>query len=169
MEPWRRLNEASPHDARALLHACCGSTRWVERMLARRPFDSREALLAAARATWFALSPDDWREAFGQHPPIGQPSRFASTRHLSAREQSGAATASAGVRAALAEGNREYERKFGFIFIVCATGKTAEEMLSLLEARLRNDLEAEIRTAAEEQAKITALRLSVDDDSCGAA
>jgi 2-oxo-4-hydroxy-4-carboxy-5-ureidoimidazoline decarboxylase len=159
MEPWRRLNDASADEARPMLHACCGSARWVDRMVASRPFDSREALLAAAREVWFALSPDDWREAFSHHPRIGEHSPVASTRHLSEREQWGVTKASAGVRVELAELNREYQRKFGYIFIVCATGKTAEDMLLLLKARLQNDAETEIHIAAEEQAKITELRL----------
>ena len=160
MEPWRRLNDASADEARALLHACCGSASWAERMLARRPFASLDALLATARETWFALSPADWLEAFNAHPRIGERSAFVSTRHLSEREQSGAAAAAADVRAELAHLNREYELKFGYIFIVCATGKSAEEMVSLLRERLRNDAATEMPIAAGEQAKITALRLA---------
>ena len=132
-------------------------------MMARRPFRSRDALLAAAREEWFALSEGDWREAFAHHPAIGGRdalrARFAATRHLSGKEQAGADAASDEILNALAEGNREYFDKFGYIFIVCATGLTAGEMLERLRARLRNDPEAEIRVAAEEHALITELRL----------
>lgn len=163
MERWLRIDLGGPHQARAALAASCGSARWVDRMVARRPFRSRDALLSAAREEWWALSPDDWREAFSHHPKIGDRAslraRFPSTHQLSAEEQAGVTGASEHVVAALAEGNRAYEEKFGYIFIVCATGKRADEMLELLRARLDNDPQTEIRIAAEEQAKITALRL----------
>ena len=163
MEPWRRFDSAPAPEARVLLEACCGSARWVDAMLARRPFGSREALVTAARDIWFALEPSDWREAFSHHPRIGDltalRSRFETTRHLAAREQSGVSTASDEVLAALAEGNRRYEDTFGYTFIVCATGRSAEEMLALLTARLGNDPDTELRIAASEQAKITEIRL----------
>jgi 2-oxo-4-hydroxy-4-carboxy-5-ureidoimidazoline decarboxylase len=159
----QRIDAASAADARALLMQCCGATAWVERMLQRRPFVSDEQLLAAAREVWFALTPDDWREAFRHHPTIGDRAalraRFPATAELSAREQQGIAGASDATLEALAEANREYEEKFGFIFIVCATGKSADEMLALLRARLANDVASELVIAAGEQAKITALRL----------
>lgn len=139
-------------------------------MLARRPFGSRDGLLATAREEWFALSPADWREAFAHHPKIGDREalrrRFAATRHLSATEQSGVNTASVDVLSALAEGNRAYEERFGYIFIVCATGRSAEEMLAMLRTRLDNDFDTEIRIAAQEQAQITELRLSQLDSTC---
>ena len=132
-------------------------------MLARRPFGSQAALLAAAREEWFALSERDWLEAFSHHPKIGDraslAARFPATHDLSAREQSGVASASARVIDELADANQTYLERFGFIFIVCATGKSAAEMLALLRARLPNDRATELRNAAEEQAKITALRL----------
>ena len=163
MEPSRLLNDAADDDARQKLRTCCGSTAWVERMLRRRPFRSHADLIAAAREEWFALSPPDWREAFAHHPRIGDVDalrrRFAGTRYLSEREQLGVAGAADDVLVALAEGNRLYEGKFGYIFIVCATGKTASEMLVLLRRRLTNDAETEIRIAAEEQASITEIRL----------
>ena len=163
MEPWHQLDAAAPEDARALLLRCCGSRAWVSRMVARRPFGSRAAMLAAARQEWFELTPADWLEAFSHHPRIGEREsplrRFAPTADLSEREQSGIGGAPPQVLSALAEGNAAYERKFGFIFIVCATGKTAEEMLGLLEARLPHSRDVELRLAAEEQAKITELRL----------
>jgi 2-oxo-4-hydroxy-4-carboxy-5-ureidoimidazoline decarboxylase len=150
---------------------------WVDRMMQRRPFGSTEALLAAARDEWFALNEDDWREAFRHHPKIGDRAALRArsgvpatqtlrggvalpdTAHLSSTEQSGVAGASDDILDALAHGNREYEEKFGFIFIVCATGKSAAEMLGLLRGRLPNPPDREIRIAASEQAKITELRL----------
>ena len=147
-----------------LLQACCGSERWVERMMARRPFGSSDAAMAAAREAWFGLQPDDWIEAFGKHPRIGDRDalrrRFAATRTLSEREQAGVSGASEEVLAALFEGNRAYEARFGYIFLVCATGKSAAEILALLEARLLNDPAAEILIAAEEHARICDLRLT---------
>jgi 2-oxo-4-hydroxy-4-carboxy-5-ureidoimidazoline decarboxylase len=163
MEPWRQLDLASLEEARRMLRSWCGSTRWVEAMLQRRPFRSQDALARAARDVWFALHEDDWREAFSHHPMIGDRDalrrRFPATHHLSEREQSGVSGASDDVLDALAEGNQQYADKFGYIFIVCATGKSADEMLALLRERLRNDPATEIRLAAEEQAKITDLRL----------
>jgi 2-oxo-4-hydroxy-4-carboxy-5-ureidoimidazoline decarboxylase len=157
------LNRAPADEARQWLATCCGSTEWVERMLRRRPFGSDDQLLALARAEWFALTPDDWREAFRHHPKIGDReslrARFPSTAALSESEQRGVTGASDMTLDALAEGNREYEDKFGYIFIVCATGKHADEMLGLLRERLGNDPQAELLTAAGEQAKITELRL----------
>ena len=163
MERWRRIDAATADEARALLRVCCGSERWVERMTARRPFESPDAVLSAAREEWFSLTPDDWREAFTHHPRIGDRdglrAKFASTRDLSEREQAGVTGAAEDVLGALLEGNRDYEARFEFIFIVCASGKSAEEMLALLNARLTNDPAAEIRIAAEEHAKICELRL----------
>jgi 2-oxo-4-hydroxy-4-carboxy-5-ureidoimidazoline decarboxylase len=160
---WRILDFAAAAEARALLATSCGSARWVERMMKRRPFGSREALLDAARVEWWALGPDDWREAFAHHPKIGDRealrTRFAATRALSEKEQAGVAGASEAVLAELEQQNRAYEAKFGYIFIVCATGKSAEEMLALLRERLRNEPDREIRIAADEQARITAIRL----------
>jgi 2-oxo-4-hydroxy-4-carboxy-5-ureidoimidazoline decarboxylase len=163
MEPSRRIDDASPDRARAFLQACCGSTRWVERMLAVRPFGTTDILLSAARREWFALTPEDWKQAFTCHPKIGDRealrARFPATHRLSEREQAGMSAASDQTIEALLEGNAAYERRFGYIFIVCATGKSAGEMIDLLTARLQNDPGTEVRIAAEEQAKITELRL----------
>jgi len=169
------LDAATDAEARAMLTRACGSSRWVDRMMARRPFGSDARLLRTARIEWFGLTEVDWLEAFSQHPRIGDralaapklPSeggalaaRFPATHDLSAQEQAGVGGAHDDVLRALAEANQAYLDRFGFIFIVCATGKTAEEMLALLRARLPNDRAAELRFAAEEQARITALRLS---------
>jgi 2-oxo-4-hydroxy-4-carboxy-5-ureidoimidazoline decarboxylase len=163
MDTWQSIDGAAPEEARRLLARACGSSRWVERMLGCRPFGSREALLSAARAEWDALDERDWREAFTHHPKIGDREalreRFPATHTLSANEQAGVDDASDAVLYALAEGNRAYERKFGYIFIVCASGLSAAEMLARLNARLGKAPEHEIRIAAAEQAKITALRL----------
>lgn len=132
-------------------------------MLARRPFGSIDALLEAAREVWFGLGEGDWLEAFAHHPRIGDReglrARFPETSHLSEKEQSGAAGASGDVLDALARANDEYLTTFGWIFIVCAHGRSAAEMLELLRARLPNDPETELGIAAAEQARITELRL----------
>lgn len=163
MDASQRIDRAPADEARAFLFTCCGSARWVERMMQHRPFGSDAQLLAVARREWLALTPDDWQEAFRHHPKIGDRealrARFPATAELSAREQDGVAGASDATLDALAAGNRAYEDKFGFIFIVCAAGKGADEMLALLRERLAHDRHTEWRTAADEQAKITALRL----------
>jgi len=162
-ESLARLNSLPFDEARAELLKCCGSARWAERVAARRPYASAEELEETADRVWLELSADDWLEAFRAHPKIGERKAAAEVsaeaRGWSEREQAGASGASDATRAALAEGNRVYEERFGFIFIVCATGKTAGEMLSILEARAGHDRETELRVAAEEQRKITRLRL----------
>jgi 2-oxo-4-hydroxy-4-carboxy-5-ureidoimidazoline decarboxylase len=158
------LDAATDDAARAMLTRACGSSRWVDRMMARRPFGRDVKMLTAARVEWFALSEPDWLEAFSHHPSIGDRAaleeRFPQTHDLSSKEQSGIGIAGADVLTALAQANTDYFNRFGFIFIVCATGKSAPEMLALLLSRLANDRPTELRIAAEEQAKITALRLS---------
>ncbi len=132
-------------------------------MMQRRPFGSLESLIAASKDVWFSLTPADWQEAFADHPRIGDrealKKKFAETRHLASREQAGVDDAGDDVLDALAAGNQRYEKKYGYIFIVCATGLRAEEMLARLEARLDNEPSTELRIAAGEQAKITELRL----------
>ena len=163
MERWQRIDTAPEPEARDLLRTCCGATRWIERMLARRPFHSRDDVLSAARDEWSALSPEEWIDAFNHHPRIGDAaalrSRFAASRDLSEREQAGVTGAPEEVLDALVAANREYEARFGYLFIVCATGKSAQEMLDILRGRLRNSPAVEINVAAEEHAKICALRL----------
>jgi 2-oxo-4-hydroxy-4-carboxy-5-ureidoimidazoline decarboxylase len=157
------LDSGTEDDARAILSRACGSTRWVDRMLARRPFKTDAKLLFVARNEWFGLTEKDWLEAFAHHPKIGDraalAARFPATHDLSSKEQAGVGAAGEDVLTALADANDAYFERFGFIFIVCATGKSAEEMLALLQARLGNERAAELRIAAEEQAKITELRL----------
>jgi 2-oxo-4-hydroxy-4-carboxy-5-ureidoimidazoline decarboxylase len=163
-EPHLLLNQARASDAAAALRRCCGSERWVQALLAARPYASSPELYALAEQVWRSLSTDDYLEAFSQHPQIGENlsalrQRFATTASLSAREQAGVAEADEAVLLALREGNRAYRERFGFIFIVCASGKSAQEMLALLEARIENDRGTELALAAAEQAKITRLRL----------
>lgn len=158
-----QLNALPEGEARDAFARCCGASRWVERMVARRPFVGVRSLLGIAFGFWMGLGPDDWREAFTHHPRIGDleslKRRFASTADLATREQSAVAAASRVVLEALAEGNRAYEERFGYIFIVFASGRSAEEMLALLKDRLGNDPEDELKIAAKEQWKIMRLRL----------
>lgn len=163
MEKWREIDAATPDAANEMLRRACGSAKWVDRMMTLRPFGSDDALKHAARAEWFTLDEEDWLEAFAHHPKIGDraslDARFPGTHDLSAHEQSGVGGASEDVLDALAKANETYLDRFGFIFIVCATGKSAEQMLDVLRDRLSNDRATELRIAADEQAKITALRL----------
>ncbi|WP_133273954.1 2-oxo-4-hydroxy-4-carboxy-5-ureidoimidazoline decarboxylase [Hymenobacter radiodurans] len=145
------------------LRKCCGSTAWVEAMTHIFPVPDKGTLLRKADSIWYGLSEPDWREAFTHHPKIGDinslKEKFASTSAWAAGEQAAVQHSSQAVLEALAEGNTRYEEKFGYIFIVCATGKSAEEMLALLQARLPNEPDEEIKIAMGEQAKITHIRL----------
>jgi len=158
-----RLNTLTPEEAADELLKCCGSTRWSGRVSALRPFRDVPELLATADRVWCELSREDWLEAFRSHPKIGEKKASQNVsgdaQRWSEREQATARAAAPETLAALAAANRVYEDKFGYIFIVCATGKTAGEMLTLLEARLDNDPDSELRIAAEEQRRITQLRL----------
>ncbi|MEI6947212.1 2-oxo-4-hydroxy-4-carboxy-5-ureidoimidazoline decarboxylase [Paraflavisolibacter sp. H34] len=157
------LNNLSPGERIKALSACCGATAWQEKVNAAFPLADEEDLFREAEKAWASCSPQDWKEAFAHHPKIGDlaslKKKFASTAQWAAGEQAGVQHTSPAVLEALAAGNRAYEEKFGYIFIVCATGKTAEEMLHLLQARLPNDPETEIAIAAGEQNKITLIRL----------
>ena len=152
----------------AALKNCCGSASWVNRMLPFIPADDMIELLEDAEDQWWQCNEEDWKEAFSHHPKIGDveslTKKFASpappvTIGWASAEQSGVQVASKESIEALAEGNRLYEEKFGYIFIVCATGKSAEEMLGMLQSRLANNPEEEIQIAADEQNKITKLRI----------
>ncbi len=148
---------------RELLEKCCGSEEWIDKMIAAPPAEDLFTLLKTAEEKWNECSERDWLEAFEHHPKIGDVSslkkKFAHTAALASNEQSGVNTASEKNLQELVKGNDEYEKKFGYIFIVCATGKSAEEMLAILKSRLLNNPEDEIKIAAEEQNKITKLRL----------
>jgi len=158
-----QLNSFSREEATAALLRACGSRRWAEAVLTRRPFADAAQLFAAAESAADSLTREDWLEAFSHHPRIGDTTaaapKFAATRDLSTREQSGMSGATDDVRRAFVEGNREYEARFGHVFLICATGKSADEMLASLRARLANGARTELRNAAAEQRKITRLRL----------
>lgn len=158
-----RLNGVSREEAERLLLGCCGSTNWARRMVERRPFQGMSQLQETADRIWWELGREDWLEAFSRHPKIGEKAAAhpasAQTRRWSEEEQAGTKAARQDVLATLAEVNRVYEARFGHIFIVCATGKSSEEMLALLQDRLQNDPDTELRVAAEEQRRITRLRL----------
>jgi 2-oxo-4-hydroxy-4-carboxy-5-ureidoimidazoline decarboxylase len=149
--------------ARAAFGRCCGAPAWVDAMVARRPFQDRDQLMRAADEAWWALSRAARLEAFAHHPRIGDGralrERFASTAAWAAGEQAGAAGAPAEILDRLVAANQLYERRFGYIFVVCATGKSAEEMLAALEGRLGNEPGPEFEIACAEQAQITRLRL----------
>lgn len=149
------LNQAPRELAMSELLRCCGSPRWAERMTAMRPFRDREELMQAGDSVSDELTDEDWLAAFAAHPRIGEKSESA----WSQREQAAALNAEAAVKEKLARANAEYEQKFGFIFIVFASGKTPIEILNLLESRMRNDRRTEIANAAAEQRKITKSRL----------
>ncbi len=149
------INALTPDTARDAFTRCCGSRRWVAGMLARRPFASADELFAAADSIWAALERADYLEAFSHHPAIGA----SGARGFSAREQAQVAQAPAATLQELETLNRRYRERFGFVFLVCASGKSADEMLALLRARIDNPADVELRIAAGEQGKITRLRL----------
>jgi len=157
-----RVNELSPEEARAELLRCCAVERWARRVVDGRPYDSVEELRQAADEAWRDLGEDDWRQAIDHHPRIGEGpdgNRFHGTREWSREEQSGLATASEETRDRLAIAQQAYEEKFGYIFLICATGKSGDEIAIALEARLGNSPDTELAVAAEELRKITILRL----------
>jgi len=157
------LNSLPAEDAVNELLQCCGSRRWAEEVTNSRPFAQLETLLARAKDVWWSLQADDWLEAFRSHPKIGERKAAdavsAQSQSWSGQEQSGVSSASAEISYSLAALNRSYELMFGFIFIICATGKSPAEMLSALRERLKNDATVELSIAATEQSKITELRL----------
>jgi OHCU decarboxylase len=161
--PIGKLNRLTAEEARAALLACCGSTRWASEVAALRPFWDVGQLLNIGGRVWRELPREDWLEAFRAHPKIGESKAEKETGAEAERwaegEQARAREASDETLGALSEANREYEERFGFIFIVCAAGRSAEEMLALLRGRIDNDPEAELRVAATEQWRITELRL----------
>lgn len=169
-----RWNRLSAEEAAKEILPCCGSKTWAQRMVLRRPLANEAALLAASDEIWFGLAAEDWMEAFRSHPRIGekvgekigekqaalspgQPAPIQSA--WSAQEQQSVAAAGEEIKTALAEANRKYEHQFGHIFIVCATGKSGSEILEILRRRLKNDRNAELREAAEQQRQITHIRL----------
>lgn len=166
-DPWdaiaSRLDALPDAEAQAALARCFGARRWVEAMLRARPFHDGARLDRAIDRAFDALVADDWLEAFAAHPRIGEKKeRLAAFAHAedSEREQAGVRGAHVATLAALSDGNRRYEEKFGHVFLVCATGKSADQMLAILRSRLANGPEAELAIAAGEQKKITRLRLA---------
>lgn len=151
------LNHLDVPRADAEFKRCCGSTRWAAAMTAARPFPSLDAMRDGAARIWASLHPTDWLEAFAAHPKIGEQRPVSA---WSTAEQAGMASAGDDARVRLAALNAAYETRFGYIFIVCATGRTPDEMIALLDARLTNDPAAELPIAAAEQGRITALRLA---------
>ncbi len=163
MADMAHLNEISFAEAQAAFMRCCGSQRWAEMMAGLRPFTTFADLFVAADAAFATITREDWLEAFTAHPRIGDldalRKKFATTAAWCASEQSGVVGAGDDVLHALAEGNRRYEERFGYLFIVCAAGKGAAEMLEILRNRLENAPADELLIAAAEQVKITHLRL----------
>lgn len=158
------LNNIYITETGKLLAKCCGSSKWLQLLLASLPFDNTTQLIAKAESIWYhSCTETDWLEAFTHHPKIGDLKslieKFAPTQHLAGNEQAGVNTATQTIIESLATTNANYEAKFGFIFIVCATGKSAEEMLRLLIDRLNNSYAEELAIAMGEQHKITILRL----------
>ena len=147
---------------KALLRQCCGSTAWVDKMLTIPPAEDLIDLFEDAEEKWYECNEDDWKEAFKHHPKIGDidslRKKFSSDQFAGA-EQSSVTQASEKILESLTTANQEYEEKFGYIFIVCASGKSADEMLEILNSRLKNEPEQEIKIAMDEQSKITRLRL----------
>jgi OHCU decarboxylase len=168
-----RLNSLPPNQAELELRKCCGSKAWATQVTAARPFSSLDELRETADRVWQALKPSDWLQAFHSHPKIGEQKAAQATAPeasaWSEQEQAGTHTAAEETKEELARGNREYEQKFGFIFIICATGKNSEEMLASLQERLKNDRQAELHNAAAEQGRITKLRLGklINDPESG--
>lgn len=158
------FNAMTDGDARSLLKRACGATNWAHEVVRMRPFEDVDGLVACAHAVWSQTPRSDILEAFEHHPRIGANvdelrQKFASTADMSEGEQSGVSGASEETLLALRDGNLRYENRYGHIFIVCASGKSAGEMLALLNARIDNEPTEELQIAAAEQAKITELRL----------
>jgi OHCU decarboxylase len=155
-------NEASAEAAMDPMIACCGSRRWAAAMVALRPIAGVTELSEAADRVWSEMAEADWMEAFACHPRIGQRKAAHATAKSvawSRQEQSTADDAAKKVLDELAEGNTLYEKRFGFTYIVCATGKSAEEMLAILRRRLAGTRTTELHEAAEQQRQITQIRL----------
>jgi len=157
------INQLSKEQVLDLFMQCNTSQKWCMRMEQNRPFSDSQSMLETADQHWELSTEEDYLEAFEGHPEIGDVStlreKYRNTEKLAGHEQSGVNTANENTLELLAQGNHDYKEKFGFIFIVCATGKSAEEMLQLLQQRLPNNRKQELENAAEEQRKITQIRL----------
>jgi len=160
LQEWNRLDD----DAAAFaVFPCCGSSQWAARLAAERPFHQPEEMLEASDRVWLQLDEKDWEQAFATHPRIGEKTAPVSATERSSawsgQEQSQVAQADAEILDSLRNGNASYEAKFGRTYIVCATGKSAEEMLAILQRRLNHDPMRELMEAAEQQRQITQIRL----------
>jgi OHCU decarboxylase len=151
------LNSIPRDEVELHLLACCGSRAWASALAAQRPYANLPTLLKAADAVWNELAPSDWLEAFAAHPRIGESGGHSPAR--SEKEQSRIMGGADDTLAALSEGNRLYEARFGHVFLISAAGRNADEVLAALRLRLHNDPAIETKAAAEEQRKITRLRL----------
>jgi 2-oxo-4-hydroxy-4-carboxy-5-ureidoimidazoline decarboxylase len=157
-----RWNDLDAESAAREILPCCGSRAWADGVAALRPFSVESQLFEVSDAVWEGLAEDDWREAFDSHPRIGQQHARAATAESlawSSEEQRAAMSQDDAAKLALVEGNRQYEEKFQRIFIVCASGKSAAEILVILNTRMQNDAAVEMLEAAEQQRQITQLRL----------
>ncbi len=157
---WNALDAESA--AREVL-PCCGSSAWARQLAAKRPIADEPSLLEASNTVWFSLPEEAWQQAFDSHPRIGQKHAQSQATEeslrWSAQEQRAVVSEDTAAKQALEQANRRYEQRFGHIFIVCATGKSAPQILSILEARMHNDPQTELREAAKQQGQITELRL----------
>jgi 2-oxo-4-hydroxy-4-carboxy-5-ureidoimidazoline decarboxylase len=159
LSQWNNADEATALEA---MLSCCGARRWASAMVASRPINDIANLRETADILWRTMEVTDWMEAFSCHPRIGDRAATrasAMSQEWSRGEQSSVASAPDRVLTELAAGNVEYENRFGFTYIVCATGKSAEEMLTILQKRLSNSRVAELHEAAEQQRQITQIRL----------
>ena len=157
-----RWNELDEDTAAAEILPCCGSIRWARELARKRPLANETDLFHHSDVVWLNLTQDDWNEAFCSHPRIGERAGTRATQQSaewSQQEQDRVSDADEETRARLEQGNKRYEERFGHIFIVCASGKSALEILASLERRLQNDAQVELREAAEQQRQITQLRL----------
>lgn len=155
-------NAAEEEAAAAALLSCCAAQRWAREVAAQRPFANTEDIFSAADTIWAAMEEPDWMEAFRAHPRIGERKVEHATpqsKQWSSQEQSSVGQAHSETLSGLTTGNARYEELFGFTYIICATGKSAEEMLAILERRLASDRATELREAAEQQRQITQIRL----------
>jgi len=162
-EAFGRWNALGAEEAAREILPCCGSQVWAAMLAAQRPFSSPESLFAASDSVWLTLPEADWHEAFDSHPRIGQQHAHAATAQSlawsSGEQRAAMASQDHAAKLALAEANREYEAKFGRIFLICASGKSTEQILAILRARMCNTAEQELREAVEQQRQITQLRL----------
>ncbi|TNF24744.1 MAG: 2-oxo-4-hydroxy-4-carboxy-5-ureidoimidazoline decarboxylase [Deltaproteobacteria bacterium] len=158
-----QINHMNESDAHELFMNCCTAVKWVNAMVESRPFSNFEEMIKVSNQHFSNLEESDWLEAFDGHPKIGDVNslkeKYKSTKKLASGEQSGMSEADEKVIYEMADLNQSYQEKNGFIFIVCATGKSASEMLEIIKSRIDNDRGTELKIASEEQMKITKIRL----------